>query len=215
MAKKDRHFRSRNFDFAAPFYDLSMWFAGLFFGGELRFREAIIKEAAPLKGMAALEIFSGTATVSLMAAKEGASVTALDISKGMLRVAGEKARKQKISIERVRGDSVSLPFHDGTFDRVFASFGLHEIPVPMAAATIKESQRVLKKGGRLVILDFHRASGMAGFLQNLLFLFVEGKEARAWTSTDIQGLLRKTGFRGFNRTFLLKGALQLISVYKH
>ncbi|MFQ5442282.1 MAG: class I SAM-dependent methyltransferase [Thermodesulfobacteriota bacterium] len=214
MAKKTRHSHSLNFDLLAPVYDLAVWFIGLFFGGEGRLREALIKEARPLKGMSVLELYSGTATLSLMAAGDGGGATALDISANMLRVAGEKARKEKVPLSTVRGDSALLPFKGASFDRVFSSLGLHEVPAPRAVEAVTESFRVLKRGGRLVILDFHRAAGLAGFLQSLLFLLVEGREARDWVDTDIQALLRRTGFKNFKRKFMLRGALQIITVEK-
>ncbi|MEK7773131.1 MAG: methyltransferase domain-containing protein, partial [Deltaproteobacteria bacterium] len=105
-------------DLFAPLYDLGVWFVTLFLGGEEGLREKVIAEALPLEGKAVLEIFAGTATLSLMAAKMGARAVALDISRGMLKAAVEKAVKSGASVCPVRADAAALPFGSGSFDRV-------------------------------------------------------------------------------------------------
>ena len=236
MAGKSPSSRSLSFDLVAPFYDLGIWFLALFFGGERRLREKVIEACMPLEGTLTLEIFAGTATLALMASKRGARATALDISAGMLKVAGEKAKKgaergvadrgawnggekggeQGVGggLNLVRGDAVGLPFSTCAFERVIVSMGLHEMAPGEVRSILAECLRVLKGRGRLVILDYHGAGGGMGLLQKLFFLFTEGAEARAWLETDTQGLLTGTGFKNYRRTFLLKGALQLITVEK-
>jgi len=206
--------RPIDFDIAAPFYDLGVWFAGLFIGGERRLREGFIDEAMPLEGMRTLEIFAGTATLSLLARKRGARAFATDLSGPMLKVASEKVRKDGTKVGIVRSDSSCLPFSGGSFQRVLVCMGLHEVPREKTEAALCEAARVLEKGGRIVIEDYHRAEGAAGALQRFLFLFSEGPEVVQWLGTDIQGLLRRAGFRDFRRRFLLRGALQLITAEK-
>ena len=205
---------SLNFDLLAPVYDLGIWFLTLFTGGEKRFREEPLIETMPLEGTRLLELFSGTASLALMAAERGARAVALDRSAAMLRVAGEKAARAGFQLSRVRGDSALLPFREGSFDRVIACLGMHEVPVAAMELALEESFRVLAPGGRLVIMDFHRAEGLAGFIQKLLFLFVEGEDARRWVAVDIQTLLREKGFKGFRRRFLYRGTMQIITVQR-
>jgi ubiquinone/menaquinone biosynthesis C-methylase UbiE len=195
-------------------YDLGIWLLALLVGGEKRFRMRVIDEAGPLEGAKVLEIFSGTATLSLMATDRGANVTAIDISAGMLRVAGEKARKAGHGVGLVRGEAIRLPFKSGSFDTVMVSLGLHEAAardVPVIAA---EAHRVLKDSGRLVIFDFHRAEGRTGAVQKVFFSFFEDEDAWTWLATDVQTLLREAGFSEFRRKFLNRGVFQLITVEK-
>ncbi len=206
--------RAIDFDIVAPFYDLGLWFAGLFIGGEGRFREAFIKEAMPLDGKRTLEIFAGTATLALLAEKYGARAFATDLSGPMLRVAAEKARKTGSNMDLVRSDSAFLPFKDASFERVLVCLGLHEVPPEVTRAALSEAARVLTRGGRIVIEDYYRASGLAGAIQHLIHLFTEGNEVEYWLQGDIQSLLRRSGFKNFRRRFILKKALQLITAEK-
>ncbi|MCL4872736.1 methyltransferase domain-containing protein [bacterium] len=202
------------YDWLAPLYDLGVRLAAVPFGGEARLRGRTLDEAAVKGGQKVLEIFSGTATLSLMAARRGAYVFALDVTEGMLKAAREKARNEKLGIGLVRGDAAELPFADDSFDRVTASMGLHEARPEALKGILFEARRVLKAGGRLAILDFHRAEGAAGFLQSLVFTFFEGESARAWVRTDIQSLLSTLGFKDFRRVFLARRSLQLVTAKK-
>jgi demethylmenaquinone methyltransferase/2-methoxy-6-polyprenyl-1,4-benzoquinol methylase len=193
------HARTALFDSLAPLYDLFIWI--LFVGSEQRFRKKVLGEITPLAGARVLELFCGTASLSIMAARGGAKVTGLDLSPGMLSVARQKSQKEGLRIGLVRADSVSIPFaeNDETTQRD-------------RELVLKEASRVLKQGGRAVIFDYHRAEGIVGFLQKLLLFFIEEETAVDWIRTDIQGLLRKTGFRDFRRTYLFSRMLQVIRV---
>jgi demethylmenaquinone methyltransferase/2-methoxy-6-polyprenyl-1,4-benzoquinol methylase len=206
------HARTQVFNWFAPIYDLSMWFLCLPFGGEERLRRKVLKELAPFKGARVLELFCGTATLSFMAAREGARGTALDLSTGMLNVARQKARKEGLTIALVNADAISLPFVEKVFDRVLISLGLHETTERDCELILKEVFRVLKEGGRAVIFDYHRAERMAGLVQKLVFHFIEEETVHTWVRTDIQRLLRERGFKNFRRTYLFSRSLQIITV---
>lgn len=55
----------------------------------------------------------------------------------------------------IRADASALPFDDGSYDQVLLFFLLHEMPEPVRRATLAEALRVLRPGGRLVIIDYH------------------------------------------------------------
>ncbi|MBW2038425.1 MAG: ubiquinone/menaquinone biosynthesis methyltransferase [Deltaproteobacteria bacterium] len=81
-----------------------------------------------------------------------ARVLALDFSLEMLR--GGIKRTKNSSIIPVCGDAEGLPFRDETFDRVAVGFGVRNLEDPQRG--VEELFRVLKRGGRLVILEFGR-----------------------------------------------------------
>lgn len=211
MHKRPSYYRP-GFDWLAPLYDLGIWIAGLLLGGEKRLRRLTIEAIDIVEGYRLLEICCGTATVSLAAGERGALAYGLDIARGMLRVAGEKALKQNIKLGLVQADAVSIPFKQGTFARVAASMGLHEMPFDATRGVLKEIRRVLKDDGKFILFDYHHGEGFAGFIQKIFFVFAEHGEAKEFISANLQKELREAGFKNFNRRLLAKGALQIITV---
>lgn len=103
-----------------------------------------------------LDIACGTGDFSIEIAKHsspGTSVTGLDLSEGMLKVMRQKIHKAGLEdrIAAEQGNSERMRFDDGTFDRVTIAFGIRNFQDREKA--LKEILRVLKKGGRLVILE--------------------------------------------------------------
>ena len=203
------------YDWLAPLYDLGVWLFFLPAGGEDRLRQRVLAGLEPLSTESlVLELCSGTATLSLRVANKGAKAVALDNSPGMLAVAREKAKRLNAGITLIRADAATLPFMEGAFDRVVASLGMHELGKDRITAALNEAERALKKGGRLVIFDYHKAEGVAGWIERLIFAFLETETGVEWIDMDIQSVLRQAGFKDFNRSYFAKDALQLITASK-
>ena len=84
------------------------------------------------------------------------NVTGVDLSPEMLEVARKRAADLGREVELVEGDAQQLAFDDESFDTVVCSFSLCNIPDPGQA--IDEMRRVLRPGGRLVLVDHIRSS---------------------------------------------------------
>lgn len=111
-----------------------------------------------------LEVGAGTGVMSLLLAELGHTVTATDISKGMLNEARRKASQRGLEIAFEIVDAELLPFGEGSFDAVFGRHILWTLPHPERA--LSEWYRVLKSGGRLVLVDSLAVSpSVAGRLQ--------------------------------------------------
>jgi len=116
-------------------------------------REILLRMAQPRPGMCALEVGVGTGYFAQVVAETGAQVVGVDISMPMLREAARKDSPAAL----LRGDTLALPFDDGTFDLVYAITMLEF--VPQAGQAIAEMWRV--GTGRLVIGVLNRWSPWA------------------------------------------------------
>ena len=134
------------FDGVAKRYDIVNDILSL--GRTKAWRRAATKVIAPTSGMKILDLAAGTGSSSEPLAKAGADVTAADFSEGMI-AAGRKARPH---LNFVKADALSLTFPDNTFDLLTISFGLRN--TENTAKALAEARRVVKPGGRLVVVEF-------------------------------------------------------------
>src|SRR5947207_8039718 len=101
----------------------------------------------------ALDVGCGTGFLSLELAGRGHRVTGIDFAPQMLAEAKKKAAAQRLAVRFEEGDAEQLPFAAGSFDLVMTRHVLWTLPHPEAA--IDEWIRVLRVGGRLVVVDSH------------------------------------------------------------
>lgn len=183
----------------------------------------IVDAPAPVR---VLDLACGTGDFSIAIAKAvgepsrttssatGSHVTGVDLSEGMLAVMREKVGKaglaDMISIEE--GDGEALRFPDNTFDRVTIAFGIRNFE--NREKGLREMLRVLKPGGRLVILELSRPENkVIRWFYDLYFLHIlpkiggkvsGDKAAYAYLPTSVAAFpgkkafmatMRKAGFR--------------------
>ena len=150
----------------------------------------------------ALDVATGTGdfTFDLLGHSQVGSVVGLDFTRAMLPLAIEKTRERGSgdSIEFVAGDAHALPFSDDTFICATVGFGVRNfIDVPLA---LREMRRVVRPGGRVVILEIVRQDGInpIGKLFPLYFrrvtpwmgaLFAGDREAYTYLPESVQGFL--------------------------
>lgn len=110
-------------------------------------------------GEVAIDLGCGTGIYSIWLAEKGLSVTGVDLSNEMLKVAIEKSNHKNLSIDYKQADLHHLPYEDHTFDLVVCNIVLEFVDSP--ELVIAEGLRVLKKGGRLVVGMIGKHSGWA------------------------------------------------------
>lgn len=88
---------------------------------------------------------------------KAASVTAFDVSSEMVAEADRRRRQMSVHMDLFIGDAQNMPFGDGTFDHVVSAFSTCTFPDYVAA--FHEMKRVVKPGGRILLLE-HGRSGV-------------------------------------------------------
>ncbi len=119
-------------------------------------KDAMMDWLAPRNGQRLLDVAGGTGDIAFRFLKRapGASAVVLDMTESML-VEGKKraeAGQMADKLDWLVGDAMSLPFPDASFDRYTISFGIRN--VTRIADALSEAYRVLRPGGRLMVLEF-------------------------------------------------------------
>lgn len=109
------------------------------------------QEVFPKKDLKILDVGCGTGELSLLFAEMGHKVTGIDISRQMLKTAKTKAEARGADITFGEGDAENPPFDISSFDIVFSRHLLWTLPNPRIA--VENWKRVLRKNGRVVIID--------------------------------------------------------------
>jgi len=147
-AEKKRYVRSM-FDSIVPTYDL---LNRILSGGIDNFwRRDLVKLTGGLENKRVLDICCGTGDLTRHLVKARGEILSLDFSFNMLKKGVEKGW---LGGENISADAGKLPFKSGTFDFLTIAFGIRNIPD--VDVFLSESLRVLKPGGRLMILELTR-----------------------------------------------------------
>lgn len=120
-----------------------------------RWRRRAVRELQPRPAARVLDLCGGTGDLSLEVTRHDPElVVCCDFSHAMLARAAPKFRRRGVGQRcgLIQADALQLPFPDGCFDGVIVGFGVRNL-VDMPAG-FREMQRVLRPGGRLVVLEF-------------------------------------------------------------
>ncbi len=120
-------------------------------------KDAMMDWLAPRPGTRLLDVAGGTGDIAfryLKRAGEEARATVLDMTESMLVEGRKRAEAEALSdrLEWVVGDAMALPFEDNLFDAYTISFGIRN--VTRIEDALSEAFRVLRPGGRLMVLEF-------------------------------------------------------------
>lgn len=178
-----------------------------------------------------LDVATGTADMAIMMNRylSPAKITGIDISTGMLEIGRQKIARQKLEekIELYTGDSEAIHFPDNSFDAISVAFGVRNFE--NLEKGLQEMRRVLRPGGRLVILEFSQPK-KAGFRQlyelylrlvapGIGRLLSKSREAYAYLNESVRAfpegddfvrILDKSGYRN---TRLQRLSLGICTIY--
>ena len=113
-------------------------------------------EGQTVRGLRVLDVCSGTGDLALAFAARGCSVMGVDFCKEMLFCGAQKRRARELPGELgfVAADAQHLPFEDDSFDVATVAFGIRNVHDPLQG--LRELERVLRPGGRVLVLEFSK-----------------------------------------------------------
>ena len=150
-------------------YDLLAWI--LLRGRELAFREKIIDLARLAPGESVLDVGCGTGSLAIVAKQRvgpAGLVAGIDASPEMISRANRKTQRRGVEVVLKNAVAEALPFPDAYFDAVLSTLMLHHLPVKARQSCVREIRRVLKPGGRVLVVDFGKPARQSrGLLAHL------------------------------------------------
>ncbi len=127
----------------------------LSFGIDKRWRKRLVARLDKAERFSLLDVATGTGDLAIVAAlKTGADITGADISEKMMETGRRKVENRGLSarVRFERAEAESLPYSNSSFDAAMVAFGVRNFSDPEAG--LKEIHRVLKPGGKLLVLEF-------------------------------------------------------------
>jgi ubiquinone/menaquinone biosynthesis C-methylase UbiE len=140
-----------------------------------------------------LDIGCGTGAFAarLLTARPQASVCGLDLSDGMLEQCSQRPEVSAGRLHLAQGDSQRLPFADHTFDAITCTHSFHHYP--RQAAVVAEMYRVLRPGGRLLIIDGDRDRIWGRLVYDVVVVMMEG-DVKHLSRAAFRALYHDAGF---------------------
>lgn len=194
-------------------------------------RKKAIQQLTETKPDKILDVATGTADMAIMAFRllKPLKITGIDISEGMLQIGREKIKKQQLddSIQLLKGDSEAINFDDNSFDAVTVAFGVRNFQ--QLEKGLQEIRRVLKPGGKLVILEFSRPtkpiiSSVYNFYMKMITpnvgkFFSKNRDAYKYLDASIKKFPEGKNFTaildtlGYKETYRKSLSLGICSIY--
>lgn len=200
-------------------------------GLDVRWRKNAIKQLVKNKPKTILDVATGTADVAIMASGilHPDKITGIDISDGMLELGRKKVQKLGLqnTIDLLNGDSETINFEKDTFDAVTVAFGVRNFE--NLEQGLAEILRVLKPGGKLVVLEFSKPrSAFVKPLYNFYMkvicpvagkIFSKNRDAYQYLDESIKHFPEGKNFTnildnlGYKNTYIKPQSLGICSIY--
>ncbi|MBS1734223.1 MAG: bifunctional demethylmenaquinone methyltransferase/2-methoxy-6-polyprenyl-1,4-benzoquinol methylase UbiE [Bacteroidetes bacterium] len=200
-------------------------------GIDVRWRRKAINHLSEINPKIILDVATGTADVAIMASRllKPERIVGIDISEGMLEIGRKKVNSQGLSstIELLKGDSEAINFADNSFDAITVAFGVRNFQ--HLEKGLEEIKRVLKPGGKLVVLEFSKPTlpivrsvynfYMKTVTPNMGKLFSKNRHAYEYLDESIKKFPEGKNFTaildklGYRHTYYKPLSLGICSIY--
>lgn len=200
-------------------------------GIDIQWRKKAIRQLQNLQPKKILDVATGTGDVAILTYQmlKPEQIIGIDISEGMLDLGKKKLEKlnltQHISLQT--GDSEVILFEDNQFDAITVAFGVRNFQNLVKG--LQEMYRVLKPGGKMVVLEFSKPTQI-GFKQIYKFymnvaapafgkLFSKNREAYQYLNDSVQAFPEGPAFinimkeAGFTETYLKRLSFGICTIY--
>jgi demethylmenaquinone methyltransferase/2-methoxy-6-polyprenyl-1,4-benzoquinol methylase len=200
-------------------------------GIDIKWRKRAIRQLIDTRPKKILDVATGTADVAIMASEllHPDKIIGIDISDGMLSIGRKKIQKLDLQnrIELLNGDSETINFDNDSFDAVTVAFGVRNFE--NLEQGLSEIKRVLKPGGKLVVLEFSKPKmSVTRFMCNLYMkivapnmgrLFSKNRSAYLYLDESIKKFPEGKNFTnildnlGYKNTYSKPLSLGICSIY--
>jgi len=224
-----KHQVAKMFDSIAFRYDFLNRFLSI--GRDVRWRKKAIAELKESQPQIVLDVATGTADVAIMTyyALHPKRITGIDISDGMLQLGRKKIEKRGLQnvIELRNGDSETISYPDNSFDAITVAFGVRNFQ--NLEKGLAEMLRVLKPGGKFVVLEFSRPrqkgfKGLYNFYMKVIApkagsLFAHNKDAYQYLNNSVQAFPEREQFihlmkqTGYSKIYFKTLSLGICCIY--
>jgi demethylmenaquinone methyltransferase/2-methoxy-6-polyprenyl-1,4-benzoquinol methylase len=214
------------------------------FGQDKVWRSRAVAELLSKQPRSLLDLCTGTGDFILETARKaekGAELRGLDFSPEMLEIARQKYHKLKgheplVPVEFHEGDAGDMPFSDASFDALGITFGIRNLVYQNSRADqhLREIHRVLRPGGRLVVLESSRPENPVWRFFNTLYLrfilpylggmisgnlrayqYLASSSKNYYTMGEMADILEKAGFVLSASQSLFMGSVMLLVLEKN
>lgn len=188
----------------APIYDVFELFIA-------EVRKEMVKAIQPA-GKSILDVATGTGSLAIALSHSAKSVVGIDLSSKMIAMAEKKNKNKNLSFQVM--DASKTNFKDETFDAVTISLGLHDMPLAIRTLVLEEAKRVLKKDGKLYILEYNSPKNtLESVLAHMINTF-ESQYYLDFLHTDFEQYLQSFGFSIEKQTDYLFNHLRFLTLSK-
>jgi demethylmenaquinone methyltransferase/2-methoxy-6-polyprenyl-1,4-benzoquinol methylase len=214
------------------------------FGQDKVWRSKAVAELLGRQPLSVLDLCTGTGDFILETARKaekGAELKGLDFSPAMLEIAREKYHRLSghetvVPVEFLEGDAGKMPFSEASFDALGITFGIRNLVYQNSRADqhLREIYRVLRPGGRLVVLESSRPENPIWRFFNTLYLrfilpylgglisgnlkayqYLASSSKNYYTMGEMAGILEKAGFVLSASQSLFLGSVMLLVLEKN